>query len=330
MGTDVQKTSYRQRLEWLDVAKGITIWLMIIGHMPNYIPAVLREVIYSFHIPFFFMASGYCFKPEKYGLYDFIKQRVRKLLIPYIAFSLACVLMRVVLLPEKADSLRTGMKQIFVDGAGGDIEWFFLALFWTELIAFLISRLNDRKKILAAVSCIVLLGAAMSEVNMVLPLKLSSSCTALAFFCIGWYMRKNSNVKMRILYFAFVWALCFLAMYGSTGETWELVNNECSNIMLGFGSAAAGGILLMKAAFCICKTKFKIFISFFSFVGRKSLWIYPLSSSVPHLAMDVLRSRGVEILHQSVSIKMMIYLLSWAGILGLAKKMDTNRLTHGR
>lgn len=47
-----------KRIEWLDSAKGIVIILMLYGHFDN-IPCMVKAVIYSFHMPFFFILSGY-------------------------------------------------------------------------------------------------------------------------------------------------------------------------------------------------------------------------------------------------------------------------------
>ncbi|MBF1069294.1 MAG: acyltransferase family protein, partial [Prevotellaceae bacterium] len=52
-----------KRIEALDIAKGIGIILVIIGHMSS---SYLRDWIYSFHMPLFFIISGICFKTEKY------------------------------------------------------------------------------------------------------------------------------------------------------------------------------------------------------------------------------------------------------------------------
>ena len=54
----------KKRLEWIDLAKGIGIILMIIGHMPS-IPSAVHNWIFSFHMPLFFFLSGYMFKKKK-------------------------------------------------------------------------------------------------------------------------------------------------------------------------------------------------------------------------------------------------------------------------
>lgn len=42
--------------DWADIAKGIAIILMVLGH--SSLPAVIQNWIYSFHMPFFFFISG--------------------------------------------------------------------------------------------------------------------------------------------------------------------------------------------------------------------------------------------------------------------------------
>ncbi len=74
-----------ERLDYFDIAKGIGIILVIIGHALRYQPESIstRIVIYSFHMPFFFMCAGY-FISEKQKLTAIIKNRAKSLLIPYI------------------------------------------------------------------------------------------------------------------------------------------------------------------------------------------------------------------------------------------------------
>ena len=71
---------------WVNSAKGIGIILIILGHLlySSNMPW-LSQIIYSFHTPLFFILSGYIQKKEtKPG---FIRKRAKRLLIPYIAFS---------------------------------------------------------------------------------------------------------------------------------------------------------------------------------------------------------------------------------------------------
>lgn len=73
------------RIQYWDMAKGFTILLVIIGHISNVNP-YLRGVIFSFHMPFYFMANGYFIKD--YSLRKTIKKSAKSLLIRlYVSYQ---------------------------------------------------------------------------------------------------------------------------------------------------------------------------------------------------------------------------------------------------
>ncbi len=75
-----------KRIEYLDIAKGIGILFVVLGH--NHIKdeyPIVYQVVYSFHMPFFFLLSGLFFKPE-YGFAELVRRRFHSLLKPFIAY----------------------------------------------------------------------------------------------------------------------------------------------------------------------------------------------------------------------------------------------------
>lgn len=73
-----------KRIAYLDVAKGIGILLVVLGH--NYLKASvpgIEKFIFSFHMPFFFLVSGMLFKPN-YPLFVMFKRRFATLIRPYL------------------------------------------------------------------------------------------------------------------------------------------------------------------------------------------------------------------------------------------------------
>jgi len=50
--------SDNKRVDWIDVARGIAILLVIIGHTVPF-ESFTRVIIYSMHMPIFFILSGY-------------------------------------------------------------------------------------------------------------------------------------------------------------------------------------------------------------------------------------------------------------------------------
>lgn len=79
----------KERNEALDIAKGIGIILMVIGH--SGCPKYLHDFIYMFHMPLFFVCSGYFYKhiTTRNELIRCWKKRFRGLYLPYIKWSLA-------------------------------------------------------------------------------------------------------------------------------------------------------------------------------------------------------------------------------------------------
>jgi len=65
------------RIVWIDIAKGIAIILMVIGH--STIPSWLSSFIWTFHMPLFFIASGWTTKKGMYSNSEFLKRKVKNL-----------------------------------------------------------------------------------------------------------------------------------------------------------------------------------------------------------------------------------------------------------
>ncbi|MGN5151061.1 acyltransferase family protein [Aeromonas enteropelogenes] len=85
-----------KRNEYLDYLKGILISLVVLGHSIqvsriNFDDNFLFRVIYSFHMPFFFLVSGYLafsqLKKKGISVFSF-KRKVVMLLIPFIGWYL--------------------------------------------------------------------------------------------------------------------------------------------------------------------------------------------------------------------------------------------------
>lgn len=56
------KVGMNQREKSFDIAKGIGMLAVVLGHMS--IPAKMGDFIFSFHMPLFFLINGYFFKKK--------------------------------------------------------------------------------------------------------------------------------------------------------------------------------------------------------------------------------------------------------------------------
>lgn len=80
--------SAKKRIDYLDVAKGIAILSVVVGHtFSAYDPgSFLNKFIYSFHMPLFFILSGYFFKSQEFK--PALNKKVKHLLMPYVIINL--------------------------------------------------------------------------------------------------------------------------------------------------------------------------------------------------------------------------------------------------
>jgi fucose 4-O-acetylase-like acetyltransferase len=73
----------RLRLDWLDALKGLGILAVVAGHV--WTQGRLRDAIYSFHMPLFFLASGYAAHAHPMRL--LAPRLLRALGLPFLVFS---------------------------------------------------------------------------------------------------------------------------------------------------------------------------------------------------------------------------------------------------
>lgn len=124
----------------LDIARGFAIVLVVVGHIIQYnlignSSSLVFKVIYSFHMPLFFLLSGYVStfsrKVEDIkGVWNFIYKKTLQLYIPYLIFGYA--------IPLACNSKRMGdLWDVISNPQNG--PWFLATLWMTQLIFIIMS-----------------------------------------------------------------------------------------------------------------------------------------------------------------------------------------------
>ena len=83
--SDSKGITANSRSSYIDVARGICMICIVLGHQGN---PFINRFVFTFHLPVFFIITGYFFNP-KTSFKDLVIKRSRGLIIPY--FSLALV-----------------------------------------------------------------------------------------------------------------------------------------------------------------------------------------------------------------------------------------------
>lgn len=155
----------RQRIDWIDTAKGLCMILVIVGHTLPY-GNLMRNFIFSFHMPAFFFLTGYT--ARRPDTWQGFARRVRKdfvaLIVPVLGVvQVFNVLLNFFLSDDRSltnlwDIARYNAITLFwASGNPADgipscgMPWFLFALFWGKLIWELLGLLFP-KGILPSVS----------------------------------------------------------------------------------------------------------------------------------------------------------------------------------
>lgn len=77
-----------KRIDYMDISKGIAMLCIVAGHMG--INSITR-IVFTFHVPLFFLISGYFFHDKA----DLIRKRSSQLLKPYFFTAVALCLCEV-------------------------------------------------------------------------------------------------------------------------------------------------------------------------------------------------------------------------------------------
>lgn len=263
------------RLNWLDIARGIGIILVVIGHVgegiiqaelnyPNWMENLVKS-IYTFHMPLFFIMSGFLFQPSFQKVPDhFIRIKTGTILYPYLVWSIIQTVIEVVLssYTNKGISINELYEILWQPRAH---FWYLHALFIICIINYLLFRYIPRYA--------VLIGIGLSFVRF-LPFDYAGYWMIplhnLFYFNIGILLWQNRNKILHHLHdykrMAGFSILFFL------GQAWYL-QSEISTYLIGVALALLGSFWVLS----LSGFPFPKWISqSLQYLGENSLYIYLL------------------------------------------------------
>lgn len=255
-------------------------------------------VIYLFHMPLFFLLSGFTFNPNK-QFKLFLWARVKRLIIPYFFFSLYALgkILLLLLAPSifksfHANSMgNTGEELLKILLGNTQGLWFFLALFWANLFLYGLNRLvNANAFILTPTLVIVVVIAlfgwfAIDFYGMATawPFQLLRAVEGIAFVGLGWLLApwlklmsaKQSTVMLICSTVLFVGIAYWASEVNARPEGWSILISEVPYILASvLGSAMAIALAQMLPAW-----------RWLSYIGRNTMIDYGLNG----LSMAVAR-----------------------------------------
>lgn len=320
------------RFEYIDVAKTVGILLVILGHT-KLIPENLYVIIYSFHMPLFFIISGVLFNAEKYdktSFVPFIKAKFKAYIIPYLIYGCVNIILDLVYryifdgyIVNSQYLLRKSLGILLCNSTLRNMPnctpiWFLVCLFVASVMFWFF--INYCKKLMPLIATLCVAGSFVLSLfyKMILPFKIPTSLMAVFFIYIGYLLRRISlvekikNAKLSYLY---------IVLLITTGITTALLNgNNVSMNRESFGNLfyfLVSSLTLSIALLTICdkwsfmKNRFSLWLS------ANTLFIIGYNYIIRDASTDLLylipyvKDNG---LHWTISF-VLTTLLCFAGIL---------------
>lgn len=189
---------YGKRETWIDFLRGTGIILVVLGHCwPPF-----SKQIYGFHMPLFFLLSGYLFSHyERLCFKDLVKKLAVRLLIPYYVLCPIGLIFDITtkLIAHKNIELLRSMVGCFLLSWGKWMElsqplWFLTGLFCTNILYWFITKIDGYWKIPVICGCTIL-SYCMGYFDLPrLPWNVDTAMMAVAFMAMGDWLYKKRNI----------------------------------------------------------------------------------------------------------------------------------------
>ncbi len=271
----------KNRIEWVDAAKGLLIVLVVLGHSTSIV--WIKNWISAFYMSAFFILSGFTMRKElKMPLWKYIANRAIQLLGPYLLFSIAWIGFSYIkdMLSPSGFSISSAIVSIFLPYSGrlgGSVYnyWFLPCMFLAQVAFFLCLYPQGWKKSIGAVLWLLYLvvGIALGNYGSLLICAVVSA----VFIAIGFIVKRLTSGGGYTFSKKSIWiAIAAICVY--IGATWlncDYLDNVLDYSANAFGhmplfvvGSIAGTIVVCYLAYLLQKSKV------FCYMGKNSLTYY--------------------------------------------------------
>lgn len=225
-----------KRIDWIDFAKAIGIFLIVFGHSIK--GTIAHTFVYSFHVPLFFYLTGVTFGCRT-GYGKFLLKRVKTLLVPYWAVMAVSIVIFYFMGSFTADSLDVNTvafswKDYILGSLYGNFKtgflkanaplWFLPCIFVVQNLMYGIIKITEKLKkpilgVLTALALSILicyLNYYIFKISM-LPFAIETAFYVLPYTLLGYALSKYKlpqlNRFLSAAISAVLFGLCFASCY---------------------------------------------------------------------------------------------------------------------
>lgn len=304
-----------QRIEWIDSAKGLGIFLVVLGHaLPD--KNLTASVIWTFHMPLFFFLSGLTTRPWQAGATVPFFQSLKSLAIPYLFFSIVSIVLWQILFghltaPHEWFKL-FGEMAYGVGGPDGKMYynvplWFFTCLFMIRILfAVVTATLTGIRARMIAVAVLAAIAHTVIFVHFrTLLWNLDVAFVGLVFYMAGFYIGQTvlhqltstpvprGSLGTVCLAVAIAGCLSVTLINGRV----DMNGRDFANPLLFYIGAFAGIYVAVAAARALSR------FAWIGYLGKASIVIFPVHSlwaEAPHRIFPTLKWYGYRLTHSEV------------------------------
>lgn len=195
-----------KRFREIDVARGIVILLVVLGHLVAF-DNFLWSWIFSFHMPFFFFVSGYCTNTKNFELsfFNYLIKCIKSILLMAVTCRMLYMITGVFGNVQNMN-LNQKLVKVFLEPS----EWFIASLFlgrvlfWGYIKIYKIFSTSKISLLFSTFSIALLFfistwwnESGLHYKPQYFPFPIDTSLIALAFIIIGFEAR-NNNISFNI------------------------------------------------------------------------------------------------------------------------------------
>lgn len=270
-----------ERLIFLDIAKGIGILFVVLGHIYAFNPNIKNGLfvvwIYSFHMPLFFIISGMLLKYRETdeSTIKFVFKRVKGLLVPYFVFSIFTIAVLLLIEGATMSMLIVYIKRT-IAGIGIDTLWFLPVLFFSECIFILAKKVLKKDWLMiATVFLIYVLGNFFTNYDGLSIIFLARIFIAIGYITVGYYgfeLIKEKDLPVSMLIIILIVQIILSKLNGFV----DLNNIVLNNVILYAINSILGSYIILE----ISK---KIKLNELVYFGKNSLIIMAIHLNLIYL-----------------------------------------------
>lgn len=263
----------KNRIEYIDTAKGILILTMLIGHIWNY--GYVHDFIYAFHMPAFFVISGILFRyssaiKKTFGRSIFAK--FKALIIPYLFFEVFAIVLHV-LQNGMILNIKGYIFEIITMRLSNGPLWFLIVLFLSEILFLLVYKVVDMEGKFGECLIIVLFVTLLFLPKFPQYINITTTIMALFFLIVGFKFYELMSEKSFVFMFVAVLITTFSAIANSGSGMPDYQDGY--RVLYIIGALAGSYFILQVSSLLHC--------NMISFYGKNSLIL--LGSHYPILRL---------------------------------------------